>query len=117
MRLTRSTTLGNGGTIVSTECPGTMTSGTEADEKGFGAILDAFAAAGGSLIDTADVESNGVSEEITAGGCGPTPTRTSSATLRTPVTGCRRTGTQTTSTSAKSTPACQPLVDLDELSS
>ena len=55
MRLTRSTTLGNGGTIVSTECLGTMTSGTEADEKGFGAILDAFAAAGGSLIDTADV--------------------------------------------------------------
>ena len=55
MRLTRSTTLGNGGTIVSTECLGTMTFGTEADEKGFGAILDAFAAAGGSLIDTADV--------------------------------------------------------------
>lgn len=32
-----------------------MTFGAEADEKGFGAMLDAFAAAGVTLIDTADV--------------------------------------------------------------
>ncbi len=60
----RYTTLGNSGTIVSTQCLGTMTFGAEADEETSGAILDAFAAAGGTFIDTADVYSSGVSEEI-----------------------------------------------------
>jgi aryl-alcohol dehydrogenase-like predicted oxidoreductase len=41
-----------------------MTFGTETDEAGSHAQLDAFAAAGGTLIDTADVYSAGVSEEI-----------------------------------------------------
>lgn len=61
----RYTTLGSSGTIVSTQCLGTMTFGAEADEESSGAILDAFAAAGGTFIDTADVYSKGVSEEIT----------------------------------------------------
>ena len=61
----RYTTLGNSGTIVSTQCLGTMTFGAEADEETSGHILDAFAEAGGTFIDTADVYSKGVSEEIT----------------------------------------------------
>ena len=61
----RYTTLGNSGTIVSTQCLGTMTFGAEADEETSGHILDAFAEAGGTFLDTADVYSRGVSEEIT----------------------------------------------------
>jgi aryl-alcohol dehydrogenase-like predicted oxidoreductase len=61
----RYTTLGTSGTIVSTQCLGTMTFGAEADEETSGSILNAFAEAGGTFIDTADVYSTGVSEEIT----------------------------------------------------
>src|SRR3954452_14319880 len=61
----RYTTLGTSGTIVSTQCLGTMTFGAEADEESSGSILEAFAEAGGTLLDTADVYSKGVSEEIT----------------------------------------------------
>ncbi len=61
----RYTTLGNSGTIVSTQCLGTMTFGAEADEETSGTILDTFAEAGGTFLDTADVYSKGVSEEIT----------------------------------------------------
>ena len=61
----RYTTLGTSGTIVSTQCLGTMTFGAEADEEASGSILDAFAQAGGTFLDTADVYSKGVSEEIT----------------------------------------------------
>jgi aryl-alcohol dehydrogenase-like predicted oxidoreductase len=61
----RYTTLGNSGTIVSTQCLGTMTFGAEADEETSEHILDAFAEAGGTFLDTADVYSKGVSEEIT----------------------------------------------------
>jgi len=57
-------TLGSSGTIVSTFALGTMTFGTEADEATSHALLDAFVAAGGNLVDTADVYSAGVSEEI-----------------------------------------------------
>jgi aryl-alcohol dehydrogenase-like predicted oxidoreductase len=49
---------------VSTLALGTMTFGTETDEQGSHAQLDAFVEAGGTLIDTADVYSDGVSEEI-----------------------------------------------------
>jgi len=41
-----------------------MTFGTEADEPGAHRQLDRFAEAGGTLVDTADVYSNGASEEI-----------------------------------------------------
>jgi len=57
-------TLGNSGTVVSTYALGTMTFGAEADESTSHAILDAYVEAGGNFIDTADVYSAGVSEEI-----------------------------------------------------
>ncbi len=57
-------TLGNSGAVVSTYGLGTMTFGDEADEAASHAILDDYVAAGGNLVDTADVYSAGVSEEI-----------------------------------------------------
>ena len=57
-------TLGRTGTVVSTQCLGTMTFGTESDEDVAHAQLDAYVAAGGNFVDTADVYSAGVSEEI-----------------------------------------------------
>lgn len=41
-----------------------MTFGAETDEAGAHAQLDAFVAAGGTLVDTADVYSTSVSEDI-----------------------------------------------------
>jgi aryl-alcohol dehydrogenase-like predicted oxidoreductase len=57
-------TLGNSGASVSELTLGTMTFGAEADETTSHQILDAFVAGGGTLVDTADVYSAGVSEEI-----------------------------------------------------
>ena len=57
-------TLGRSGCAVSTLCLGTMTFGNETDEAGSHAQLDRFVEAGGTLVDTADVYSAGVSEEI-----------------------------------------------------
>jgi aryl-alcohol dehydrogenase-like predicted oxidoreductase len=57
-------TLGSSGCAVSTLCIGTMTFGTESDESVSHQQLDAFFDAGGTFIDTADVYSDGVSEEI-----------------------------------------------------
>jgi aryl-alcohol dehydrogenase-like predicted oxidoreductase len=57
-------TLGRSGCAVSTLALGTMTFGQETDEAGAHAQLDAFVAAGGTLIDTADVYGRGRSEEI-----------------------------------------------------
>jgi aryl-alcohol dehydrogenase-like predicted oxidoreductase len=57
-------TLGRSGCAVSTLALGTMTFGSEADEDVSHAQLDAFVEAGGTLIDTADVYTGGVSEEI-----------------------------------------------------
>lgn len=56
--------LGNSGTSVTALCLGTMTFGDESDEATSHAMLDAYAAAGGNFIDTADVYSAGSSEEI-----------------------------------------------------
>jgi aryl-alcohol dehydrogenase-like predicted oxidoreductase len=56
--------LGHSGCAVSELCLGTMTFGTETDEAGSHEQLDAFVAAGGTLVDTADVYSSGMSEEI-----------------------------------------------------
>ena len=56
--------LGESGLLVSELCLGTMTFGDEADERESGGILDAYVGYGGNFIDTADVYSNGVSEEI-----------------------------------------------------
>jgi len=57
-------TLGNSGAVVSTYALGTMTFGAESTEETSHAILDHYVAAGGNFIDTADVYSAGVSEEI-----------------------------------------------------
>ncbi|MDO5661561.1 MAG: aldo/keto reductase [Brachybacterium sp.] len=57
-------TLGRSGTVVSTQTLGTMTFGAEADEDTSHDILTAFVEGGGNLIDTADVYSAGVSEQI-----------------------------------------------------
>lgn len=56
--------LGNSGTVVSNYCLGTMTFGAESDEATSFALMDAYVAAGGNFIDTANVYSAGVSEEI-----------------------------------------------------
>jgi aryl-alcohol dehydrogenase-like predicted oxidoreductase len=57
-------TLGRSGCVVSSLALGTMTFGSESDEQTSHAQLDAYVAAGGTLIDTADVYSAGASEEI-----------------------------------------------------
>jgi aryl-alcohol dehydrogenase-like predicted oxidoreductase len=57
-------TLGRSGCAVSALALGTMTFGDETDEDASQAQLDVFVEAGGTLVDTADVYSNGVSEEI-----------------------------------------------------
>ncbi len=59
--------LGDSGTPVSVLGLGTMTFGAETDESGAHAQLDRFVEAGGTFIDTADVYSEGVSEEIIGG--------------------------------------------------
>jgi len=56
--------LGRSGLAVSRLCLGTMTFGNETDLEGAFEQLDAFVDAGGNFIDTADVYSKGVSEEI-----------------------------------------------------
>lgn len=57
-------TLGHSGPIVSKFALGTMTFGAETDEDTSHKQLDLFTSRGGTFIDTADVYSAGVSEEI-----------------------------------------------------
>jgi aryl-alcohol dehydrogenase-like predicted oxidoreductase len=57
-------TLGRTGCAVSELALGTMTFGAETTEKDSHVQLDRFVEAGGTLVDTADVYANGVSEEI-----------------------------------------------------
>ncbi|MET0741102.1 MAG: aldo/keto reductase [Candidatus Nanopelagicales bacterium] len=57
-------TLGRSGCGVSTYALGTMTFGSETDEAGSHEQLDVFVEGGGTLVDTADVYSAGVSEEM-----------------------------------------------------
>jgi aryl-alcohol dehydrogenase-like predicted oxidoreductase len=58
--------LGNNGLRVSELCLGAMTFGREieATEEESPAVMDRFAEAGGNFIDTANVYSLGISEEI-----------------------------------------------------
>ena len=60
----RYTTLGRSGTVVSTQTLGTMTFGAEADEPTSPRSWRPFVERGGTFLDTADVYSAGVSEEI-----------------------------------------------------
>ncbi len=57
-------TLGRSGAAVSSLGLGTMTFGSESSEEVSHAQLDRFVAAGGTFVDTADVYTAGVSEEI-----------------------------------------------------
>ena len=57
-------TLGHSGAVVTSFALGTMTFGAEATEETSHDILDSYFDAGGNFIDTADVYSSGVSEEI-----------------------------------------------------
>ena len=56
--------LGGTGTTVSAQCLGTMTFGNESSEEVSRAQLDRFVERGGNFIDTADVYTRGVSEEV-----------------------------------------------------
>jgi len=56
--------LGNSGTVVTSYCLGTMTFGQETDGATSHLIMDDYIKAGGNFIDTANVYSAGVSEEI-----------------------------------------------------
>ena len=56
--------LGNSGAVVTNYCLGTMTFGAESDEATSFRLMDDYVAAGGNFIDTANVYSAGVSEEI-----------------------------------------------------
>jgi aryl-alcohol dehydrogenase-like predicted oxidoreductase len=56
--------LGNSGTVVSAYCLGTMTFGAESDEATSFQLMDDYVEAGGNFLDTANVYSAGVSEEI-----------------------------------------------------
>jgi aryl-alcohol dehydrogenase-like predicted oxidoreductase len=67
MSLTDYRTLGRSGLVVSPLCLGTMTFGPGqwgADEATSRAIFDAYRLAGGNFVDTADVYSGGVSEQL-----------------------------------------------------
>ena len=57
--------LGDTGLMVSELCLGCMTFGREANEETSKEIVGRFLEAGGNFVDTADVYSKGVSEEIT----------------------------------------------------
>jgi aryl-alcohol dehydrogenase-like predicted oxidoreductase len=76
-------TLGTSGTVVSAQCLGTMTFGTEADEATSGAILEAFVEAGGNFVDTADVYSDGASEAIIGRWLAAHPTEAAQVVLAT----------------------------------
>jgi len=56
--------LGRTGLKVSELCLGAMTFGRESSEEVSNQMLDCFVEAGGNFIDTANVYSQGVSEEI-----------------------------------------------------
>ncbi len=57
--------LGDTGLMVSELCLGCMTFGREADEEISRGLVARFLEAGGNFIDTADVYTNGISEEVT----------------------------------------------------
>ena len=76
-------TLGRSGTVVSTQALGTMTFGAEADEATSGQIMTAFVEGGGNFVDTADVYSAGVSEEIIGRWLGAHPTEAAQVVIAT----------------------------------
>lgn len=75
--------MGHSGTAVSMLCLGTMTFGAESDEATSFRIMDMYAAAGGNFIDTADVYSAGVSEEIVGRWLAANPTHAAQMVIAT----------------------------------
>ncbi|MCM5559828.1 aldo/keto reductase [Pleomorphomonas sp. JP5] len=75
--------LGPSGTVVSVHCLGTMTFGAESDEATSFRLVDDFFSAGGNFIDTADVYSAGVSEEIVGRWLKARPTEARQAVIAT----------------------------------
>jgi len=75
--------LGNSGAVVTNYCLGTMTFGAESDEATSHKILDGYFAAGGNFVDTADVYSTGVSEEIVGRWLKARPTEAQQAAVAT----------------------------------
>ena len=75
--------LGNSGAVVSTYALGTMTFGAEADEQTSHQIMDDYVAAGGNLVDTADVYAGGTSEEIIGRWIAERPTESERVVLAT----------------------------------
>ena len=57
--------LGRSGVMVSELCLGAMTFGRELDQAATKEMIDRFIDAGGNFIDTANVYSQGTSEELT----------------------------------------------------
>ncbi|QDZ14547.1 aldo/keto reductase [Humibacter ginsenosidimutans] len=76
-------TLGRSGTAVSALTLGAMTFGHEADEPTSHAIIDTFVAAGGTLIDTADVYTHGASEQIVGSWLAAHPTEAEQVVIAT----------------------------------
>ena len=76
-------TLGHSGTVVSIYALGTMTFGAESDEATSHSILDDYVAAGGNFIDTADVYSAGVSDEISGRWLAARPTASAGLVIAT----------------------------------
>lgn len=76
-------TLGNSGAVVSTYALGTMTFGAEADQDMAHALLDAYVEAGGNFVDTADVYSSGISEEMIGSWLAAHPTEREQVVLAT----------------------------------
>ena len=76
-------TLGNSGAVVSTYALGTMTFGAEADQEMAHALLDTYVEAGGTFVDTADVYSSGVSEEMIGSWLASHPTERAQVVLAT----------------------------------
>lgn len=75
--------LGNSGASVSSLCLGTMTFGAESDEATSHDILSRFFEAGGNFVDTADVYSRGVSEEIVGRWLAANPDKAAQAVIAT----------------------------------
>ncbi len=75
--------LGRSGCTVSVVALGTMTFGAETDEAGSHAQLQDFLAAGGNLVDTADVYSAGISEQIIGSWLAKNPSARDSIVLAT----------------------------------
>jgi len=92
---------------------GTMLMGAKTPVEESHRILDRFVEAGGNLVDTADVYSDGARRKRSRRGCASTATRSCSppsAALRSPIRAAR--GSHRTGSSRRATRACRMGVDI-----